>query len=400
VSESVSETGEAVKNISLGFKIHHRQLLVFAPNFARKLESTKSYSSTRLTSPKLDLVLCLFDYRNLHFLTNHPVPSSKTLVYCLLIGALPKQTTLYWLQKFNAPVTMSKQMIETFFPAAVRRLQDNSVGALAWPWLYPDQVAQLCPEVSVSIGEDTILRQPVLAVSAVVGMLIGVVGSIPLYQQQTKPYWALAFLAFGLMNMVGLQLHCLVEAPHADYPQVYPMLWMWDCYMTGVSSSFLLLASLQDLGYLSSKSSTRWLLATQQLVGALPISFFVYRNNTYPLELWYLIPPLLAGPPILLLLFGNEQLLVHWKNPYLQWRIICVAMSKSTGCAVFLLGAVTGLSGVVLDVPFCFVFQNSLFDLLTSGTLLFLGCNLAFGGIFLWLASTKKSDFDTKPHID
>ena len=143
---------------------------------------------------------------------------------------------------------MSKQMIEAFFPAAVRRLEDNLIGALVWPWLYPDQVAQLCPEVSISIpvGDDnnSMLRQPVLAVTAVVGMLIGLVGSIPLYQQQTKPYWALAFLAFGLMNMVGLQLHCLLEAPiNSDYPQAYPALWMWDCYMTGISSTFLLLAA-------------------------------------------------------------------------------------------------------------------------------------------------------------
>jgi hypothetical protein len=296
---------------------------------------------------------------------------------------------------------MSKQMIETFFPASVRRLQDNFMGALAWPWLYPDQAARLCPEVSISIGEDTMLRQPVLAVSAVVGMFIGLVGSIPLYQQQTKPYWALAFIAFGLMNMAGLQLHCILEAPNLDYPQVYPWLWMFDCYMTGVSSSFLLLASLQDLGYLSDKSSTRMLLATQQLVGTLSICFFVQRNNTYPLELWYLIPPLLAGPPILLLLFGNGgQWVLHWNNnnnnnSSLLWRMKCEVVSKFTGCAVFLLGAVAALVGVVLDVPFCFVFQNSLFDLLTSGTLMFLGCDLAFWGIWLWLSSTKKkSDID------
>lgn len=299
-------------------------------------------------------------------------------------------------------------MIEAFFPAAVRRLEDNLIGALVWPWLYPDQVAQLCPEVSISIpvGDDnnSMLRQPVLAVTAVVGMLIGLVGSIPLYQQQTKPYWALAFLAFGLMNMVGLQLHCLLEAPiNSDYPQAYPALWMWDCYMTGISSTFLLLAGWEDLGYLSDnkkKPSFTWLLiATQQLAGAMSIWFFVHQQNTYPLELWYLVP--------LHLLLGNGLWLLvpYWKkkNPYLLWRMmIREAMSKnSTGCALFSLGGVAIWSGVVLDASFCVAFQDSLFDLLTSGTLMFLGCDLAFGGIFLLVSSATRSKRDTThPHIE
>ena len=293
---------------------------------------------------------------------------------------------------------MSKQLIEAFFPATARLLEDNFMGALLLDRLYPDEAAQLCPEVSISIGEDAMLRQPVLAVSAVVGMLIGLVGSIPLYQQQPKPYWALAFLTFGLMNMAGLLLHCILEAPDPDYPQAYPMLWMWDCYMTGVSSSFLLLAGWQDLGYLSDKKpSTRWVLLlanTQQLVGVLSIYLFLHRKNTYPLELWYLIPPHL--------LLGNGLWLVPWKNnnPYLLWRMIREAVSNSTGGALFSLGAIAALSGVVLDAPFCFVFQNYFFDFLTSGTLMFLGCDLAFGGIFLWVSSNTKSNRDTHPHID
>jgi FtsH-binding integral membrane protein len=170
--------------------------------------------------------------------------------------------------------------------------------------------------------------------------------------------------------------------------------------MTGVSSSFVLLAGLQDLGYLSGKSSTtRFLLATQQLVGALSVWFFFQRQNTYPLEHFYLIPPLLAFPPILILLFGNGRvsLVPHWKNnPYLLWRMTREAISKSKGLAVFLLAAVVALAGVVLDVPFCYVFQNSLLDLLTSGTLVFLGCNLAFWGLFLSLVPVKKTNMDTQ----
>jgi hypothetical protein len=163
-------------------------------------------------------------------------------------------------------------MIQTFFPASLAELKQTKIywviDRLLNEVVFPDEVAEKCPEVVVRFVSNittmamsdtaapTVIwnvRQPVLAVSAVWGIIIGFVGGYSLWriaaeQQQQKRnrssggkyhkknkfesnnvgsqlpksmtrLWALAFGAFGVMNLSALPLHCLMPAPESSYPK-------------------------------------------------------------------------------------------------------------------------------------------------------------------------------------
>jgi hypothetical protein len=71
---------------------------------------------------------------------------------------------------------MSRLMIQTFFPVNLEKAQSYWLGNfLLNEVLFPPHVAELCPEVVVTIFGRSV-RQPVLAASATLGMIVEVDG--------------------------------------------------------------------------------------------------------------------------------------------------------------------------------------------------------------------------------
>jgi hypothetical protein len=122
-------------------------------------------------------------------------------------------------------------MIQAFFPANFALAESNWLGNyLLNELLFPSFVSEICPEVVIEIHGVSI-RQPVLAMSALVGLAIGIACGLRLctklwtLNETKRPrrlprhlMWTLAFLSFGLMNLSALPLHCFLPAPKTTYP--------------------------------------------------------------------------------------------------------------------------------------------------------------------------------------
>jgi hypothetical protein len=278
---------------------------------------------------------------------------------------------------------MSKAFIESFFPAVAEVLKESSPAL--YDTLLPDDVAHLCPEVSVGA-----VRNPVLAVCAIFGIIIGLLGAL-----SQNPLWSMGFGCFGLMNIVALPLHCF------DPAGLSGLWWMLDCLFTGLSSSALTAASLGQFN--ASKQTNRrkilrvaqyawlvgssitatlvvasllWSPAYQREIGQLPPS------TALLLELWYLGPTVVTGwvvcPQVLRSMWGLQGTKVLKKGH--------VAITVCFG------GAGVALMGLHLDPFFCRTFGVRAWDALMAPTLLFMGCDLCFFGLYLWLKLLRDAD--------
>jgi hypothetical protein len=320
---------------------------------------------------------------------------------------------------------MSKRMVDTFFPACLDRINGNRfLSFLYHDVVMPEAVAEQCPEYIWKVQELAWnIRQPALLLAAMWGITIGMAGFWQL--RSTKFLWSLALLTFGFMNVSAVFVHCLWPAPSTDYPTDYPFLWVVDTYMTGVSGSCLLMASLQDLHerWITEASSstarpvkvasgslvapgtifqiTMFLI---QLIGLGCIAWFVLdpipsrAAASHPLELWYLVPPILAGGPVLLVLYQqlwdsfctllSEQYCPTPKSA----AVSCQSWFLSKSQGIFVSGVIAaGVVGIAMDRFWCPLVGYSLArDLLSANTMVFLGCDLAFWGIADFLLSKKK----------
>ena len=179
-------------------------------------------------------------------------------------------------------------MITSFFPISfqVGTTKFSFISFLLNDLLFPEEITKICPEIEIEFeffnGRSSI-RQPILGISSLFGIYIGYYGSIKLLllqkkqqqQQQKKKkkksyfYWHVAFIGFGTMSLSAFILHCLVPSPSSsssndyyyyyhqqeglllnsnlNYPNIYPILWSIDTYMTGVSSIGLLVGSIQEV---------------------------------------------------------------------------------------------------------------------------------------------------------
>jgi len=297
---------------------------------------------------------------------------------------------------------MSKQLIETFFPAVVERIQQYPSGRKAWVSLFPADVNNLCPEASVQILRGRItIRQPSLLAGAIVGMAIGFSGAIEMLGKCRKPFtsihrretdrlWSLSLFAFGLMNLSAAYIHSILPTPMKDYPRDTPCWWMMDTYSTGVSASCILFACMADCQRTHKQAAWTvllWFFVVTQALGIMCVLWFSLTGNptasTYPLELWYLIPPLLAGPPLLYIMFRDYQASKNWSY---VWAIVWL-----------ILGGSIGLGGVLADAALCRRFEGKFFDSFTTGSLMFWGCDIAFLGVLTRSMKAMTSGQSVKP---
>jgi hypothetical protein len=322
---------------------------------------------------------------------------------------------------------MSKAFVHSFFPAC-SSLLDTYVPAVS-QLLLPDDVVELCPEPTVHVtvpllfrsllpltaSSIVVVRNPVLAVAAIVGMAIGFGGARRYYHQReisTPPsiLWSMAYLCFGLMNAVALPLHCLVESSATDNMALqHPWLWVLDCFLTGASSLAIILASLSV--YQRHIFPTKWLSGNTSMITVALLHLFMYEPNLYswirwnsnigvasiacflwcsystvndeppqdilsmmktlPLELWYLVPIAVAGQALFPLLFLLTSSDGH---------------KDRSGLFCCIVGAVVVVLGLVLDATLCrWTLGAEVWDGLMASSLTFWGCDIAFYGMGLWL---------------
>ncbi|KAG7357598.1 hypothetical protein IV203_002293 [Nitzschia inconspicua] len=310
-------------------------------------------------------------------------------------------------------------MVQAFFPANLAAAESYWFGDfLLNQVLFPPYIADLCPEVLVVVGVNGVaVRQPALATSATVGALIGLKGGYDLWKI-TKTYngktveapkiksrlqirvtpstqsWALAFVAFGLMNVSALPLHCLLPAPKSSYPNENPIWRSIDAYMTGASSIFLWMAALEEslpimLELLSKQHLEEIIQFTCRRLGqvfhvigmgclilfwAAPTAW--QELAPFGLEDWYLFPPLLARTSVLVFLY--EQKCVSKKcGGYL-------------GHILFGMGSIIALGSVMMDRPLCHWLGTMFLDTFTASNGMFLACDLCFLGLYSVLSHTAK----------
>jgi len=330
---------------------------------------------------------------------------------------------------------MSKQMLSSFFPGLFFRILEPYLpGTLAV--IFPDDVVEAFPEQGLPISlpeEVTILtitiRRPFLAGFAILGILVGFVGSCRLWLllvlrsnnemmhsskkdagwNKPRNYWIIAFLSFGLMNFSGLFLHCLQSFPQETgiSPLQRHFFWIGDCYTTGVFGVSLWAASMLEslpLAYYQQQQQQQqrqqnstiqtgandfclwiqgcWIFANLFGIYAI-IAFLVfgYKHDslvpgTMLLETWYAVPATgFASTGLIYMLYQ------HWSVQL---------------CAFYCLSLVMFVVATVGDAWFCRQFGTKYLDLLTTPTLFFAATDVVYIGLELWLEKRYSGVSSTK----
>ena len=297
---------------------------------------------------------------------------------------------------------MSKDFVVSFFPVITAQ------GRISAPRLadlvFPDDVSLLCPEIVMQMCGFTV-RNPVLGVGAVVGMLIGGGGAWRLQRLCAHPsnglQWRpfqLSFLFFGMMNAVALPLHCILPktTDTSTMPHQYPVWWALDCLFTGWSAMALTGGCFEFYRYYFLKATrwhhlayfNTWWMGTAVLSSTIAVNRFVWHHDSYGLELFYLIPIAMAGCSVCPLLLWS---LTRINNKDASIRL---ALAIASGCCTW--GVLLIVLGLALDATTC-RYVGQYLDTLMVATTTFWGCDFAFLGIMCWQhcmgSSSTKSTF-------
>jgi hypothetical protein len=224
--------------------------------------------------------------------------------------------------------------------------------------------------------------------------------------------WRISQITFGLMNVIALAHHCLLPPPatyddvnyygHIIRKMVDKLLWMSDCILTGVSSTYLTIMALLIfmIQYDFPKNSSKDLLCLRVGVIATVITIITFVTLLYQLlfqqgggirywataiELVYLIPLATGASSLFPLVMGSA------------FQLDSANEKSVTGARIAILGGIIILIGVPLDTSLCYfisayapsISTSSLFyDAFHLPTLVFLGCDISFIGLNIWLENT------------
>lgn len=281
---------------------------------------------------------------------------------------------------------MSRQFTESFFPYCTGVLKQHF--PTVYSTILPIDIGRTCPQVI--IGQNIPIRNPILACWAICGLVLGAVGCRDLHKW--SPYWSVAFAFFGMMNAVALPLHCYDPCISfmGDLSGYY---WMLDCLFTGVSGLALLAAAIEGkhMQHQMTKQRhrlPRLIMSASALISALLATGFVvllvstnqrdFSNLPYSikfyLELWYLIPIILAGLAILPQSFVLYSQSLRRNDPFARQTIAGIHL-------IFVGGLVVPVI-IFMDASFCKMLGVLLLDALMLPTAIFAGCDCCFLGLF------------------
>lgn len=290
-------------------------------------------------------------------------------------------------------------MAQTFFPSLIRHSLQHSTGKQIYSSLFPLETARLCPEQSYQL-KSTVIRLPYLGVFAIWGVLIGFIGCILLIskvqriskhddssikQRHNLLHLCLAFFMFGGMNLCGIYIHCLWDAPETSYSISTPIGWALDCYFTGCSGCSLAFLGLCNIMVSLGLSSLFYLYLVVQSMGMVfLLHFLLLGGDTSFLELWYLVPVAFAGL-ILSLNVAVGSMQICRSQSGTMGALLRISREYYIGVFLLLFGTFLALGGIVFDATLCDIVGSSplFLDLLTTSTLLFLGCDVVFVGLLM-----------------
>jgi hypothetical protein len=222
--------------------------------------------------------------------------------------------------------------------------------------------------------------------------------------------WTTSLTAFGLMNAVALAHHCLLPPPKTyEDSKIHRkpfdnFLWAADCFFTGASSLHLTIMALLvyrlhgekknsiDVASLNRSMARMRRIANMSLIslaGSLSLLYHFFRYGRTDLwkaagtftEMIYLFP--LASATLFLL-----PLVIHS-----ALKLGSVDGSVA-GARLAILGGLVILISLPLDSSLCYFVSSSapslktsplFYDLYHMPTLVFLGCDLSFWGLGIWL---------------
>lgn len=332
---------------------------------------------------------------------------------------------------------MSKEFALSFFPSVLSfisspDLRDTRISFLvdAWDAIFPDEVASLC---SLPPQRSNVPQRPCLAIAASLGAWIGFrLGSFHHKRLQVDGVennilvhsihntWSKSLLAFGSMNVVAIMHHCIIPPPstyqnmHSTRRYIDNILWSADCIFTGVSSIHLsvLVFMLYSVHHRMNQNSIinvktkkiqfkrvvkTWEIMVHVLMfgvaGAIPIPYqLLYNGNvdflaamSTSVELTYIIPVIIAAN-LLFPLAADTAINVSGRY----------SRASSTGARIAILGGMLLVGGIALDASLCFFVSNYLPSIKTSAFLndvyhvatpVFLGCDIAFWGMNMWITN-------------
>ena len=329
---------------------------------------------------------------------------------------------------------MSKDFAQHFFPQVTSFVSSPDISpylvADAWNYLFPDEVADLCtlpPRVGISP------QRPCLAIAAMMGVLIGFTlalrigkgnlgqGKRDVLAVSIHNTWSKSLIAFGTMNLSAVLHHCFYPPPlsynnaHVARRFVDNTLWGVDCICTGISSMHLLaLAGLLYIKYMHPTKETTiirgqvsilntFVYATMILIAAaLPILGQLYHfgnvnfmsTASASIELIYLIPTVTAACCLFPFVAASA------------FNMSGNCSRKSiNGARVAILGGIAVLAGLPLDAPLCYFVSEHLPTIKTSAflndvyhlaTFVFLGCDIGFLGLNMWINALIQHDQSTE----
>jgi hypothetical protein len=299
---------------------------------------------------------------------------------------------------------MSKAFFDNFFPAVSTRLQLSLYTEWLYRWSLPDETAALCPDEPILITAlkfgSVSIHHPILCCHAIAGVWIGIYGAQRILKvddnhditsQKTSKHsrhlWAVAFAAFAAMNIVAIPLHSCrpesivaITASPSSGPAtillptsiIRPWLWALDTYCTGASASAICLATFSGTRTFTVQKD--WLLVN--VIGIMGMYTYLQLGYKYtlPLELWYLVPTVLAA-----------QLTLLWL------QLLDTTAARQTAVRLVAIG-ITMVAGILLDPWFCSFLPHYLrfWDLFTGPANVFLGCNLAFVTLLSYLVMEEE----------
>ena len=336
----------------------------------------------------------------------------------------------------------------------------GTTAARIYEFVFPAAGASQCPEVVLfptALNNGGGIRNPVLGVHAAFGLVLGAVGGVALLERRqhlrqqssyddhdatttsstTTTAWSMALICFGLMNAAALPLHCLVmmmmataeessftESPQTTtttMPEAYPLLWWLDTYFTGASAVAIVTAARREITMLrwSNEETTadqsaaavseedfgdypgssisvlqEWMLWNVPGVACLMV--FLLFSRTLPLELWYLLPTVLAFWMVARMLWLEVTVVSkRVDNPQEATR-----PSHRVSNGGFGVAAVVAIGGLLLDAPFCRIGLQAapVLDTFMVATNIFAASNVFFAALFWRLWNEDSGDDQQRPN--
>ena len=323
----------------------------------------------------------------------------------------------------------SKDFATSFFPVFTSFVSSSELAPSflvnAWNSIFPDDNCGLPLQQS-----NIIPNRPCLAVTAILGAYIG----LKLTKYKTTVIrkdsnncrgelfheiyftWSQATKYFGYMNVVALLHHCFFPPP-TSYDNnlrryMDNTLWALDCFFTCVSSAQLIILTclIYNLYTLKDNDTTLnsiiytiqkirfWvvevlsititilsIMLQYYIVGSDDISFSMIVKNSVTIELCYLFPLQIAAM-LLLPLFIARVCNIYKAHDD----------ESINGILITLFGGVVIGASLPLDSRLCswisthapYIKESALlYDMFHMPTILFLGCNISFVGLSMWINS-------------